>query len=188
MANVRPAVAPRQRSAGDAHRAQQQCHERKKPEIAGELREHLVQVTLVLCNGSNPYPFGGKLFPVAVSQLLGRDTGRQFGKDLVLDPRAEPKQSRGTEILSRNVDPRPNGEPKSNLAGCALDRSGDRKAGLAQNQSIAETSIQRAQQRGVYDDMRSRLQAQPRLAGPGADLAIERVASLDGAYLDQPGS
>ena len=76
----------------------------------------------------------------------------------------------------------------ADVAGDAGDGADDDEAALAERQRVADARIELGEERRLDHDARAVLQFRPRAPGLGADLAVERVAALDGRDLHEAGA
>ena len=168
--------------------AEQQRDQAHQPEVTGEPAERVVQVRLVLGDRANPHALGQEQGAVALGEGLRRHARGQPHERLVLGAGTESQQARPGQVPRGDVDARPERRADPDVARRTHDRAADHEAALAERERVAQPGVECREERRIDHHPVSLRQLAPRGGGLGADLAVERVAALDGGDLHQPGT
>ncbi len=171
--------------AGHAKSAEQQRHQGHQPEVVAEPGQRVGEVLAIVLHRADPVAD----FPERQAPLVGNGLGLgwigELDEHLVLRPRPELQQVGGRKIGGGNEDPRADRGGHPDVARDVADRGVDDEPGLAEGQGVADHGPEGGKQGWIDHGASADRDRAPAPRGRGHDIAVVRIAGLEGPDLDQ---
>ena len=160
-------------AARDADAAEQQRDEADDPEKVGELLDGLGDARLTLHDGHHAHVLALESRAQRPHPFRAADRRRELHEPLVRRATAEPEELRLRRVALGKEHARGHHERRVGLPGHALDRADDLELHVSDRQRVTDACVERDQQGGVDDRIRSLLQSRP-LAGAASSRSSRR--------------